>query len=108
VFGTTVGPDGLGPPNNLTFCPFNKADRQLSDTIMGYWASLAKHGNPNKGCAVGRAGAKCPAWPAYTPTTAKGAVSQLLVDGLQGADGKDLGPVVGMHADDCAFWAKHL
>ena len=34
IFGTTVGPDGVGPPNNLTHCPFKPKEQHLSSQMM--------------------------------------------------------------------------
>eukprot|EP00040_Diaphanoeca_grandis_P034062 m.209755 g.209755 ORF g.209755 m.209755 type:complete len:597 (+) comp33050_c1_seq6:89-1879(+) len=97
AFGNTDGPDGCGPPNMLTHCPFNPAEETLSQQMMAYWASFAKTGDPNNGCVFN--GKKCVEWPQYGGPNG---TTQLLVDGA--VDAASLGPVKGMHASDCQFW----
>jgi para-nitrobenzyl esterase len=55
VFGNLLADGPLG-------APFGPVDRQLSDTMMSYWTSFAKSGNPNSTAA--------PQWPRFLPDSA--------------------------------------
>merc|ERR1712226_60168 len=46
VFGNEIGPDGLGPPNNRTFCTFSAGERNLSRQMRAFWTSFAATGSP--------------------------------------------------------------
>ena len=117
VFGTTRGPDGLGPPNNYTVCAFDEDERPLARAVGAYWTSFAKSADPNSGCTtaaatatatatattIGSGGgdeaASCAHWPGSAGGAA-GATQMLVVPDAAGG----LGPVKGLHEDDCAFW----
>ena len=62
VFGVTSGPDGLGPPNVETSCPFEPDEASLSRTIMTYWANFAATGDPNVAPSAAAAPVK---WPRF-------------------------------------------
>jgi len=96
VFGTTVGPDGLGPPHNLTHCPFTPDEGMLSATMMGYWASFLHHGDPNQACR-GLQGQPCPHWPGWGDAKATQALRARVGGGIR--------TVAGMHTAGCRFWA---
>ncbi len=64
VFDTmTTGPGASGgqPHPMATDGEWTETDRQLSETMMGYWAQFAATGNPNRD--------DLPEWPAYDQST---------------------------------------
>ena len=113
VFGTEVGPDGLGPPFNTTHCPFTAAEKQLSQRMMKYWTNFAKFSDPNglprddesdSSNGNNSIGALLPAWPQYA--TQAGGATQRLVDGA--VDGVALGMITAAHSKQCAFWEAYF
>ena len=48
VFGVETFPDGLGPPHNISHCPFNAEERVLSKEMMKAWTRFARHGHPTE------------------------------------------------------------
>eukprot|EP00656_Telonema_subtile_P010739 TRINITY_DN15214_c0_g3_i1.p1 TRINITY_DN15214_c0_g3~~TRINITY_DN15214_c0_g3_i1.p1 ORF type:complete len:311 (-),score=62.39 TRINITY_DN15214_c0_g3_i1:163-1095(-) len=91
MFGTEIGADGLGPPNNLTHCSFTPSERVLSDTMLAYWTRFIATGDPNS--------AGVPEWAEYN-----GGSTQMLVD--EATDHSTVRSVKGMHSADCKFWAQ--
>ena len=91
VFGTTVGPDQLGPPYNKTHCDFHPSERQLSNKIMGHWSALAATGDPNSNAIPGVK------WPLYNGV-------EVLNFMLKDFDGQDSHIINDPHKDDCDFW----
>ena len=99
VFGVTSGPDGLGPPNVETSCPFEPDEASLSRTIMTYWANFAATGYPNVAPSAAAAPVK---WPRFGDDAADGKrPTQMLWSESDGG----VGPASELHAADCAFWA---
>eukprot|EP00658_Telonema_sp_P-2_P085219 TRINITY_DN9671_c0_g7_i1.p1 TRINITY_DN9671_c0_g7~~TRINITY_DN9671_c0_g7_i1.p1 ORF type:complete len:559 (-),score=75.67 TRINITY_DN9671_c0_g7_i1:112-1788(-) len=97
MFGTVIGADGLGPPNNLSHCDFNPGEDHLSQVMMRYWSNFISRGDPN-----GDGGDDVVHWPQYT--VENGWPTQMLVDDT--ADNTTLGPVSGRHNEQCAFWSS--
>jgi para-nitrobenzyl esterase len=86
VFGNLLADGPLG-------APFGPADRQLSDTMMSYWTSFAKSGDPNS--------AATPQWPRFLPDS--GGYQRLassLPGGAQSAR--------GLRQAQCALFANKL
>jgi para-nitrobenzyl esterase len=101
VFGTADGPQGLGPPNYRTHCPFGAA-APLAEAMATYWTGFAARGDPSAGCG----GAGCVPWPRYelgTGTSPDGYEQTLL---LRAPAGGGIAPASRLHTPDCAFWAK--
>eukprot|EP01065_Artemidia_motanka_P044556 TRINITY_DN6365_c5_g1_i1.p1 TRINITY_DN6365_c5_g1~~TRINITY_DN6365_c5_g1_i1.p1 ORF type:complete len:604 (+),score=189.00 TRINITY_DN6365_c5_g1_i1:77-1813(+) len=96
AFGTEKGPDGLGPPNNVTYCGFDADEQQLSDWLMAYWASFARHGDTNVAKAAG-----APAWPAVPKDLSSLPVMKLSVEATDGVPTK---VTDGIHTADCDYW----
>lgn len=93
VFGTEIGPDGLGPPHNRSICIFSKGERELSHHIRAHWAAFATAGDPD----IGNGGK----WPRYV---GKAEEASTLVFAEPRSDGVGIEPVHGLHAEDCDFW----
>ncbi|CAE8627516.1 unnamed protein product [Polarella glacialis] len=99
VFGTETGPDGLGPPSNLSHCEFDADERQLSRTVMAHWAAFARHGNPNAGLALEQL-----SWPS-AEVRADGQVDiSRMRFSVEATDGALTGLRAGMHDHNCDFW----
>merc|ERR1712039_185311 len=99
IFWTETGPDGLGPPNNITFCNFDQDETQLSATMMAHWASFARHGDPNTGAVSGAV-----RWPAVTLDARGKVITQRLRFSVAATDGIPTGLVGGIHDENCDFW----
>jgi len=103
VFGTQRGGDGLGPPNNYTYCPFTApGELQLARTMGAYWSALARSGDPNDGCTMVEG--ECIHWP-QIGSSKGGLISQILVAGVSDGRG-NLGPQRDMYVDNCGFWGN--
>jgi len=94
VFGTEMGSDGLGPPNNLTTCTFSKSERELSRTMTCFWSSFARTGNPNNnsrddgGCGKNK-------WEIFSSSDV-GTTMLFRENNVQS--------VISRHAKQCKFW----
>eukprot|EP00756_Hemistasia_phaeocysticola_P051305 Hpha_TRINITY_DN26478_c0_g1::TRINITY_DN26478_c0_g1_i1::g.34086::m.34086 len=97
AFGTEIGPDGLGPPNNVTYCTFSPEERILSEQLMAYWASFVRTGDPNSAKH-----STAPIWPQYRPSAVSRGhrlrLSALKVDGVAPQI------IEGFNDDRCDFW----
>jgi len=99
IFGTEHGPDGLGPPNNVTYCSFSQPEAELSQRMMEHWASFARHGDPN---VAGGPGA--PAWPPARLSAQGSVVVERMRFSVAETDGVPTGLVSGFRDADCDFW----
>merc|ERR1712232_784153 len=98
IFGTETGPDGLGPPNNLTYCTFDTAERDLSRTMMNYWSSFARHGDPNAAADHGLH------WPQVQAQSSENVTIHRMRFSTLESDGRPTGLVNGVYDEKCDFW----
>lgn len=99
IFGTESGPDGVGPPNNVTNCKFTAEEASLSSLMMAYWASFARYGNPNAGAVLA-----APAWPRATLQPGGQVAVQRIRFSVASTDGVPTGLVDGVREANCDFW----
>merc|ERR1712039_991472 len=83
----------------MTFCNFDDDETQLSASMMAYWASFARHGDPNQGASAGAVH-----WPALTSDPHGEVVAQRLRFSVAKTDGTPTGLVSGIHDSSCDFW----
>jgi len=74
----------MGSPASFISGSFDQEGERLSQSMMGYWAQFARHGNPN--------GEGLMNWPAYD-----GRDQTLILDRKNRME-------QGVHKDDCQFW----
>jgi len=101
VFGTERGPDGLGPPNNVTLCTFNREEASLRDVLMSYWVSFAKYGDPNKAAYPGSL-----YWPKVNASLLGSGKADILRMrfAVEATDGVATGLQTGVNDANCDFW----
>lgn len=99
VWGTQHGGDNIGPPHNHSDCTMTADEKSLSDAMMAYWSSLARHGDPN----VDRA-TRALEWPQVT-VSQNGTVNvRRLRFSVEATDGVPPMLLDGIHDAHCDFW----
>merc|ERR1712224_517026 len=84
--------------NNLTYCSFDTAERDLSSTMMNYWSSFARHGDPNAGANQELH------WPRVQAQSSENVTIRRMRFSTVASDGVPTGLVDGVYDPKCDFW----